>query len=292
MRGGEDDATMDQLCPDMVEDLVDANTRLVSMGLASNATGRVHTSTLERVREVAAGLEERPLLVLDLTHFVPHRRADIRQLGADAVICSAYKFFGPHLGLMAFDRARLTGLRPSKVGLRFEGGARRDLLDYGEVPGRDNCEISRWELGTLNYEALAGLAGCVEYLTGLAPPAGPPDLAAAYSELRRHEEALADRFLAGVQPLLAEGRVRLLGSREVGDRTPTFALALPVSRDPLALVTGLNAAGVACTHGNHYAVGLVDEVLAPAGVTRLSFMHYNTLQEVDTVVSIVINICQ
>jgi cysteine desulfurase family protein (TIGR01976 family) len=291
-RGGPEDALRDELVTESVGDLIDARTRVVALGLASNATGRVHTAALERVRGEAARQPSRPLLVLDLTHYAPHRRVDLKELGADVVVCSSYKFFGPHLGLMAFDRERLAGLRPAKVGLRFgAGGGVTDLLDCGEVPSRDNCEISRWEMGTLNYEALAGLEACVDYLSSLAPAAEPPSLNGGLAEVRRHEEQLSERFLAGLRPLLAAGRLRLLGTRDPAHRTPTFALAA-AGPDPQQLVRGLTGRGVRCTHGNHYAVGLVEQGLGePEGVTRLSFMHYNTLEEVDRVVAVLADIC-
>ena len=280
-RGGED-AGSDTLAPEQVAGLLDQRTRLVAMGLASNATGRVHTSTYTRVREEGARLERRPLLVLDLTHWVPHRRASLHDLGADALVCSAYKFCGPHLGLMALRGDRVRGLVPSKAGLRWEGG-RRDLLDYGEFPSTENCQISRWELGTLNYEALAGLEACVDYLASLGPEQG---LEAGLAAVQKHEERLSERFLARLSPLLEAGRLRMFGSREPRERTPTFALAVGEGRRERELVEGLTDRGVHCSHGNHYAPGLVEQGLGLEAVTRVSFMHYNTLEEVDRVADI------
>ena len=163
----------------------------------------------------------------------------------------------------------------AKVGLRWGEGGLKDLLDYGELPDQENCEISRWELGTLNYEALAGFCGTEEYLANLAP--GVPDLDAAFSAIVEHEEKISARFLERIRPLLERGKLRLLGSTDPKYRTPTFALSqtqvLPDTQhtsqshssfqasDPSILVHALNEAGVRCTHGNHYAVSLVDEAL-------------------------------
>ena len=151
-------------------------------------------------------------------------------------------------------------------------------MDYGELPEKENCEISRWELGTLNYEALAGFCGTEEYLAGLAP--GQPCLDAAFSAIVEHEEKISAKFLEEVQPLLEAGKLRLLGSTNPKTRTPTFALSQPQvqdnknlnhpkcnlipsqTSDPTSLVKALNDAGIRCTHGNHYAVSLVDEALA------------------------------
>merc|ERR1712080_475334 len=142
-------------------------------------------------------------------------------MGADAIICSAYKFFGPHLGVMAMDKDRLKELQPSKVGVRFSQRGLEDLLDYGPVPNTDNCEVSRWEMGTLNYEALAGFEACVEYLASLAPFNGDTSLEAAFDGIRNHEEELSSRFLDRIQPLIEENRIRLFGSRDPTERTPT-----------------------------------------------------------------------
>ena len=98
-------------------------------------------------------------------------------------------------------------------------------MDYGELPEKENCEISRWELGTLNYEALAGFCGTEEYLAGLAPD--HPCLDAAFSAIVEHEEKISATFLEKVQPLLEAGKLRLLGSTNPKTRTPTFALSQP-----------------------------------------------------------------
>ena len=111
----------------------------------------------------------------------------------------------------------------AKVGLRWGEGGLKDLLDYGELPDQENCEISRWELGTLNYEALAGFCGTEEYLANLAP--GVPDLDAAFSAIVEHEEKISARFLERIRPLLERGKLRLLGSTDPKYRTPTFALS-------------------------------------------------------------------
>ena len=168
-------------------------------------------------------------------------------------------------------------------------------MDYGELPEKENCEISRWELGTLNYEALAGFCGTEEYLAGLAPD--QPCLDAAFSAIVEHEEKISAKFLEQVQSLLEAGKLRLLGSTNPKTRTPTFALSQPQvqlpkninqhpkilsnwipsqTSDPTSLVRALNEAGVRCTHGNHYAVSLVDEALASPQVEwrRITLCHF------------------
>jgi len=287
-----EDANMDELSSDLLPQLIDSRTKMISLGLASNATGRIHSKTLDRIKELQSNMTCSPLLVLDLTHYVPHRRTNLADLGADAIICSAYKFFGPHLGVMAYNIERLSKLRPSKVGLRFSKEGITDLLNYGEIPDRENFEISMWEMGTLNYEALAGFEACVDYLSSLSPVQTGDTLDTGFTEIQQHEEKISERFLNRLQPLLDARKLRLYGSRDPKQRTPTFALSLTDGKDPLALVKSLTEHGVHCTHGNHYAVNLVEDSLgAKDGVTRLSFLHYNTVQEVDAVADIIHNTC-
>ena len=256
------------------------------------------------INEVVDGLDsnDKPFLILDGTHYLPHRRANLSQLKADAIICSAYKFFGPHLGVMAFDGSRLNPLMPSKVGVRFDksGQFETDILGYGEFPDISNCEISRWEMGTLNYEALAGFESCVNYLASLGNITLESKaldginnrnkcLDYSFDVLRRHEESLSQRFLNGIKASLMLNKIRLLGSRDVKERTPTFALTLNncTNKSKVDLVQKLNQNNIPCTHGNHYAPDLVENCLnEPKGVTRISLLHYNTIEEVDAVVKV------
>merc|ERR1719244_2190513 len=145
-------------------------------------------------------------------------------------------------------------------------------------------------MGTINYEGLAGFEGCVEYLASISSNSNKSEdnLDLAMRKIRIHEENLSQRFLNGINDLLESKKLILFGTRDPTSRTPTFAVVLNTEtgvRDPEHLVTRLNEEGVNCTHGNHYAPHLVEESLSRReGVTRISFMHYNTMQEVDRVV--------
>jgi len=300
-----DHSNMDMIDLDKIAGLIDNKTRVISLGLASNATGRLHLDIVKRINELSETLSTKPFLILDATHFVPHRRCSIEELQADAILCSAYKFFGPHIGVMAYDRKRFETLQPAKVGLRFkeDGIVDKDVLDPGDVPTIENCEISRWEMGTLNYEGLAGFDACVDYIASLA---GQADLgsdrntaiAQSYQEIQMHEETLSERFLDRMKPLLDQNIFTLFGSRTPAERTPTFAICLSDvaksrigTHDPYFLVKELNERNIFCTHGNHYAVELVENSLEQVeGVTRISFLHYNTVEEVDRVVEELKNI--
>jgi len=293
-----DKTNIDQINTDMISDLIDDKTRVVSLGLASNATGRIHIDVLDKIHEAISNLSVKPYLVVDGTHFIPHRRFNLHQFGVDVVICSVYKFFGPHIGIMAYNKERFMNLKPTKVGLRYDGEEVEDILDYGLEPSEDNCQISRWEMGTLNYEGLAGFEGCIEYISSIASSHGTPEdkLDESMRKIKIHEENISRRFIQGITDLLDNGKMILYGTRNPSSRTPTFAVVLNTEtgiRDPYHLVNILNKEGINCTHGNHYAPYLVEESMSrKEGVTRISFMHYNTLEEVDRVVKVLKNTCK
>ena len=209
----------DRIDQDQLEKIIDKNTKVICLALASNVTGRLHLSVVEKIQEISRDLQIRPYLVLDGTHFLPHRSCDLPALAADAVVSSAYKYFGPHLGVMAYNRRRFRPLLPAKVGVRFRPEGETDLLYPGEAPAPDNSQISRWENGTLNYEGLAGFIGCVDYLAslsegevGLVGADRRAALLRSYSDIERQEVALSTAFLSGIQPLLDSGKVRMTSS--------------------------------------------------------------------------------
>ena len=294
-----DDGNMDCIDIEQIPNLIDSKTRLISLGLASNATGRIHLPVIEKINKVRDNFDDRqkPFLILDGTHYLPHRKANLTELKADAILCSAYKFFGPHLGVMAFNGSRMKNLMPSKSGLRYDknGNFDEDILGYGEYPNVENCEISRWEMGTLNYEALIGFESCVNYLaslrnTSLESKSRTTNLEVSFDTLRTHEEELSQRFLNGIRSGLMLNKIRLLGSRDVKERTPTFALTLNncSNINEVDLVQKLNENNIYCTHGNHYAPYLVESCLnEPKGVTRISLLHYNTIEEVDKILDVI-----
>jgi len=291
----DDPSNMDKIDVEKLPDLIDSKTKVISLALASNVTGRIHLDVVQRIHEVSEKLETKPFLVLDATHFVPHRRCSLVQLQADAIICSAYKFFGPHIGVMAHNQNSFERLQPAKVGLRFgkDGLVEKDVLDPGAVPSLENCEISRWENGTNNYEGLAGFDACVDYFASLGSGEDRKDaIDEAYNDIQKHEETISQRFLERLKPLLEQNMLTLFGSHNPRERTPTFAFCLTSvaknrlgTHDPYFLVKKLNEKNIFCTHGNHYAVELVDNSLQQVeGLTRISFLHYNTVEEVDRVV--------
>ena len=259
----EDDVTIDV---DSFDAALSSRTKLVAFTLASNAVGTIPPAAdlVARAKEVGA------VVALDGVHLAPHRLPDLHGLGADLLVCSPYKFFGPHLGILAARRSLLASWVPYKL-----------------VPASDDVP-ERWETGTQNHEGLAGLVAAVRYLAGIGGgdllSTRRRQLAASYDAIVVHEQMLADRFLEGIAGL---PRVRLWGIADrarLGERTPTFALRVG-DEHPAQTAKALAARGVFVWDGDYYAreimirLGLGDS----GGAVRVGFCHYHTPDEVDRV---------
>jgi len=240
----KDDTTLDL---DDLEDQLSQRTRVVAFPLASNAVGTLVDA--QRVVELAHGVGA--LAWADAVHYAPHARIDVASLGVDVLICSPYKFCGPHLGL-AFGRAEmLDRWRPYKV-----------------RPSSDEPLGHRFETGTLAHEALAGFTAAVDYLGELG-----------WDAIRTHERTLGEQFLAG----LAD-RWRLHGLPAMEGRVPTFAVTHP-SLEPEAAARRLAEQKIAVWAGNYYAVEVMERLGLPDGAVRIGIVHYNTAAEVDRVLA-------
>jgi cysteine desulfurase family protein (TIGR01976 family) len=256
---------------DQLQSLVNSRTVLVAVGVASNAVG-----TINPVADIAAAAHRvGALLFLDAVHAVPHMLADVRQWGADFLVCSAYKFFGPHLGVLWGRRELLARLPAYKL---------RPAPD--DLPGR-------WMTGTPSFEAIAGTLEAVNYLADLGrhtAAGGFADrrtaLAAAFTAIRQHETELADRLLAGLR---GQGAWRIWGvaaKERMYQRVPTFGLTHE-KHDPETLARALAERGVFTWSGNFYAAELMDALkLDPQGMLRIGLLHYNTQEEVDRLLDI------
>ncbi len=236
-----DDTTLD--LDDLARLLTD-RTRVVAFPVASNALG-----TLTDVRRVAELAHDAGALAwADAVHYGPHGPIDAASWGVDVLICSPYKFFGPHLGI-AFGRAELLeSWRPYKV-----------------RPAANEPLGHRFETGTLPHELLAGFVAAVEYLDSIG-----------WEAIRSHERALGERFLAGLPD-----RVELYGLPTMDGRVATFAFNVEgvPTRDAAAR---LGDAGYAVWQGNYYAVEAMKRLgLEDAGAVRAGIVHYNTAEEVD-----------
>jgi cysteine desulfurase family protein (TIGR01976 family) len=245
---------------DQLESMIDERTRLVAVTACSNAFG-----TLVDVSRVArAARSVGALIFVDAVHLAPHRRIDVEAIGCDFLVCSSYKFFGPHLGVMWMRSALLEQLPAFKV---------RPAPDRG--PGR-------WETGTAPFELLAGFTAAVDYLASLgwgADRRGALD--AAFVEIGAYEASLSDRFLTG----LPDG-LKVVGQPSTAGRVPTFAIevdSLPASE----VARQLGNVGIATWSGHYYAVEPMSRLgyLDKGGLTRIGFVHLSTPGEVDAVLA-------
>jgi cysteine desulfurase family protein (TIGR01976 family) len=237
----EDDTTLD--LADLQRRLTD-RTRIVAFPLASNAVGTL--TDARRVCELAH--DAGALAWADAVHFAPHAPIDVAELGVDVLLCSPYKFFGPHLGL-AFGRADLLeSWRPYKV-------RPADLQPVGR----------RFETGTLPHELLAGFVAAVEYVGSLD-----------WAAVQTHERALGQRVLEGLPD-----RCRLHGLGTTDGRVPTFAFTVE-GLTPRTVAEHLAERDIAVWDGDYYAVEVMARLgLADGGAVRAGFVHYNTPAEVD-----------
>ena len=261
-----DDCTLDW---STFERALTPRTRLVAVGMASNAVGTVNP--VERI--VSAAHRVGAEVFVDAVHWAPHRSIDVEAIGCDYLVCSAYKFFGPHIGMLWGRRERMEALPAYKL---------RPVPDT--IP-------DRWMTGTQNHESLAGVLAAIDYLAELGRRvAESPDaprrtaLLAAYEAISAYETALCQRLIDGLQSI-KELRVWGITDRaRAAERLPTVA----VTHDhltPRQLAERLGQAGIFAWHGNYYAVELTSRLgLEPDGMLRLGIAHYNTVDEVEYVV--------
>jgi cysteine desulfurase family protein (TIGR01976 family) len=272
----ESDCTLD------MQDLaakIGERTRLVAVGYASNAVGTINnvSEVVQLARQAGA------LSYIDAVHYAPHGPIDVRALDCDFLVCSTYKFFGPHMGVLSGKREHLKRLGPYKV---------RPNTD--NIP---NC----WEWGTLNHECIAGIKACVDYWedlgrrveTGLAASlqggrAKPVvttrrgAILAAHQAIHGHERKMMEKMIAG---LLAIPRLKLYGiadPRRFENRCATIAVRIE-GHSPLELARKLGERGFFTWDGNYYALNVTEQldVERLGGFLRIGLVHYNTMEEVE-----------
>lgn len=247
-----------RLDPGTVTAALRPNTRLVAVAYASNALG-----TVVDVAEVAASAHAMGALVyVDAVHFAPHRSIDVSALGCDFIAVSAYKFFGPHTGVV-YGRPDLL-----------------ERLDAYKVRPSPTHGPAKWESGTQSFESLAGVTAAVDYLASLGEgPDRRSRLVSAYDAIWDHERTLGERFLDGIGALPS---VRLFGPASMEDRVPTFAIDVGGHR-PEGVAQHLAERGMFVWDGHYYAVGVMEQLglLDQGGLVRIGFLHYTSHDEVD-----------
>jgi cysteine desulfurase family protein (TIGR01976 family) len=236
-----DDTTLDY--DDLERKLTD-RTRVVAYTLASNAVG-----TLTDARRIASLAHEVGALTwIDAVHYAPHGPIDVHELDADVLICSPYKFFGPHLGLAAVRAELASRWRTYKV----------------------RPATHPFETGTLAHELLAGFVAAVDYVDSIG-----------WAAIRAHERALGERFLDGLPTACT-----LYGLPTMDGRVPTFAFNVD-GHSPRSVAEHLGERDVASWNGDYFAVEIMQRLgLGEEGAVRVGFIHYNTADEVDRLLEV------
>ncbi|HEY5630270.1 MAG TPA: cysteine desulfurase-like protein [Candidatus Limnocylindrales bacterium] len=261
-----DDVTLDL---EAFDKLLHSRPRLVAFGWASNAFGTINP-VAEMVRRAH---EAGSLTYVDAVHAAPHLPIDVQAVGTDFLACSAYKFFGPHVGVLYGRHEALDALPTYKL-----------------RPAHD-----RFETGTGNFEGYAGARAAVEYLAEVGRAYGSSfapgfsglaagrrrDAHAGMAAIRAYELGLFGRLLDGLEVIPGVKVWGITDRARMEERTPTAAITF-ANTSPETAATALGERGIATWWGDFYAVGPVERLgLEPEGVLRIGLTHYNTTDEVD-----------
>ena len=238
-------------------------TKLVALGAASNALGTIND--VKRAGKMAHDIGAK--VFVDAVHYAPHELIDVREWNCDFLACSAYKFYGPHIGILYGQRDLL------------------DSLDFPKLIPAPDSAPERAETGTQNHEGIAGAAAAVDFLASLAPgPTRRGSLRAAFQQLRERGETLIKQLWNGLREI---ERVRLYGSPPGKARTPTIAFTVN-DLPSIEVAKKLADHGIFLSHGDFYAMTVVERLgLVPDGLVRAGCACYTTAEEVDRLLAAV-----
>ena len=246
---------------DALTKVLSEKTRLVALGLASNCTGTVNDVKHFARQAKAAGA----LVYVDAVQFAPHYAIDVQDLGADVLVSSAYKWFGPHQGILWAREALL-----------------KDTFGYKVRPAGNELP-HKFETGTLSHEGMAGTLGAIEYLEQFGEGATRPErIASAWGALAAYEQKLTLRLIETLQGFKGLKIRGITSANAMHRRVPTVSFTL-AGHHPEALAQGFAKDNIFVWSGHNYAIepvvrmGLMDK----GGVLRVGLAHYNTEAEVD-----------
>ena len=263
------DCTLDM---EALAEAITPRTRVVALGYASNAVGTINdvAHAAELAHAVGAWV------YVDAVHYAPHGSVDVQALGCDLLVCSAYKFFGPHQGVLY---------------------GRYDLLDelpaYKVRPAGD-APPDKFETGTQSFEAMAGTAAVVDYLAsvgrryGGAPEQGRrAELVAAMGAIRAYERELCLRLVAGLESIPGLQIFGITDPERFEQRVPTVSFRME-GLTPHEISRRLDEANIFAWAGNFYALAVTRrlDVEEEGGLLRIGLVHYNTAEEVDTLLGV------
>lgn len=262
---------------------INERTKLVAVGYASNAAGTINdvAAIIRQAHEVGA------LVWIDAVQFAPHGPIDVQQLDADFLVCSSYKFFGPHLGILYGKAEHLASFPAYKV------------------RPASNLAPDRWETGTQNHEGLAGLVGVMDYLAmvgreqsanyhnafrdagGASLYSGRQrDLKVAMQAIMEYERGLSASLLAGLREIRGIHIYGITNPAQLAQRVPTVICAID-GHTPRELAELLASHAIFAWDGNYYALGIMERMGLEerGGALRLGMAHYNTPGEIDRVLA-------
>ncbi len=246
-----------------LEKKISERTRVVAIGLASNIFGTVNE--IDRVRQLA--YEAGALLVVDAVHYVPHLLTDVQDIDCDFLLCSAYKFYGPHVGLLYSKPGALDSLNTDRLRVQVQ-----------RAP-------NRIETGTQNHAALAGVSASVDFLASLGTGDNTREkIINAMSIIQKYERGLAQQLYLGLRDL--DG-VEVYGPPlKEEQRAPTISFTIDHIR-PDAVCKFLAEQSICAWDGHFYAKRAVEvlHLMEVGGVTRMGISVYNTESEVEYAIS-------
>ena len=259
---------------DEFEKALERKPKIVAFGYASNAVGTINP--VRKITEMAHAAGA--LVYVDAVQYAPHGPIDVQSLGMDFLVCSSYKFFGPHAGILYGRYDLLEELKAYKV---------RPAPD--SLPGK-------FETGTQNHEGIAGVLGALEYFEWLGKTFGSEqeeglrasgyagrrlELKKAMTALRAYEFGISRLLLSTLQQVPGLRLYGLADPRKLDQRVPTFSFTLE-GKHPRAVAEALGAAGIYVWDGNYYALAVTERLglEAGGGMVRVGAVHYNTLDEV------------
>jgi cysteine desulfurase family protein (TIGR01976 family) len=259
----EADCTLDL---DDLKRKISAKTKLVAVGYASNMVGTINPVAEITKLAHAAGA----LMFIDAVHYAPHGLIDVKALDCDFLACSPYKFFGPHMGTLYGKREHLEKLKPYKV------------------RPATNTSPECWETGTQVQELIAGIGAAVDYLGELGRHCDArvksrrEALQAAYRATHPYETGLLTRLIAGLQTIPGIRIFGITDEKRFDERCATLSFRLG-DHHPTKIAAFLGERGIFTWDGNFYALNLSERlgVEQHGGVLRVGFVHYNTAEEVD-----------
>ena len=251
--------------PEDLEPLLGSRTRLLALNAASNLTGSINDVAALTALARSAGA----MTWVDAVQLAPHQCIDVQALGCDFLVCSSYKFFGPHLGVL-WGRWELL-----------------DELPAYKVRCASDASPEKWESGTPQTELLAGLAACVDHYDWLGGEVGAEGsrrgrIEAAYAAAMDHEVRLVTRLIDGIRTISGTTVHGIVNPNRVGERVPTVSMTHDRVSPPL-VAERLARDGICVWSGHNYALEVVRHlgIDEATGVVRIGLAHYNTEEEVD-----------